>query len=57
MAMDGCAFVCGIISVICAILFGRALFTGDWSGMIIVTVLGLIMVLLSAYALIMQHMR
>jgi len=57
MAMDGCAFVCGIISVICVILFGRALFTGDWSGMIVVTVLGGIMVLLSGYALIMQHHR
>ena len=57
MAIDGCAFVCGIISVICAILFGHALVTGDWSGMIVVTILGLIIVLLSAYVLIMQHIR
>ena len=57
MPEDACALVCGIISVICVILFGRALFTGDWSGMIVVTVLGGIMVLLSGYALIMQHHR
>lgn len=57
MPIEGCAFVCGIFSVICAVLSGYAMKTGDVSAMIVTVVCAAIVVLIASFVLVMRYVR
>lgn len=55
MFEEACAFVCGILSTICAILSWHAMREGDWQCMIITVCFAAIVVLLAGYALVHRY--
>ena len=51
MSEEACAFVCGILSAICAILSWYAMREGEWQCMIVTVFFAAIVDLLAGYAL------
>lgn len=55
MIENGCAFLCFIFSAICAFLTAFYMMEGDVDVMVLVTIFGLLIALLSGYMLVRKH--
>lgn len=56
MNEQGIAFVCAIFSAVCAILYWYYARETDWGAMIVGSCFAVIIVLLSAYTLMMRYL-
>lgn len=55
MPEEACAFVCGLLSTICAVLSWYTMMEGDWQCMIVTVCFAAIVVLLAGYALVHRY--
>lgn len=56
MIENGCAFLCFIFSAVCAFLTAFYMMEGDVDVMVLVTVFGLLIALLSCYMLVRKNL-
>ena len=56
MIENGCAFFCFIFSAVCAFLTAFYMMEGDVDVMVLVTVFGLLIALLSCYMLVRKNL-
>ena len=51
MNEQACAFVCAFLALVCAVLSGYALFGGEWDCMVVTSIFGGLIALISGFVL------